>query len=54
MLVLEFGQVVDITVDGDVQAVRLVVGRHIGGREGFGHGDDDDDLSVLFVCDGEI
>jgi hypothetical protein len=38
MVILELGQVIHIAVDSDIQAVGLVVRRHVGGCEDFGHG----------------
>ena len=39
VLILESGQVVDVLVYDDPQAVGLVVGRNVRGGEGLGHGD---------------
>src|ERR1700744_6767251 len=39
MLILKFGQVVDVLVDDNVEVVCFVVRGHIGGREAFGHWD---------------
>jgi hypothetical protein len=37
MVILEGRQVIHVAVDSDVEAVRLVVGRHLGGSEDLGH-----------------
>jgi len=37
MLVLEFGKIIHVIVDNDVEIVRLVVGRNVRHRERLGH-----------------
>ena len=37
VLVLEFGEVVDIFVDDDVEVIGLIMRRHVCLREGLGH-----------------
>lgn len=39
MLILEFGDVVDVLVDNDPEAVCALVSRNLGGGESLGHGD---------------
>ncbi len=52
MLILEFGQVVDVLVDNDVEIIGFVVGGHIGRRESLGHVVDSTSLLKREVYDG--
>jgi hypothetical protein len=38
VVVLKLGQVVDVAVNGDVQAIGLVMRRNVASREDLGHG----------------
>lgn len=37
MVVLEAGQIVDILIDNNVEVIRLVMRRNVGGCESLGH-----------------
>lgn len=40
VVVLERGQIIDVTVNSDVQAIGLVMRRHVARCEDLGHGED--------------